>query len=288
LQRAAAEPSGSCHWRVGNLTVADIGHEFVSGNPPALRGRVRKLLPLNGKEGIVTSGSVAMVTGASRGIGRATAIRLASDFAAVVITARTQEELQKTATAVRSAGAQPLLYVLDLCDSASAEILVQGTLEHFGRIDALLNIAGAVPRVDLFHMTDTQWDEGFALQFHGARRLTIRAWDVLKKCKGSVVMLSRTVALAPGFAAASAATDAAVIALAKAFAEKGIQDGVQVNSVAPGAILRRRQVLEKGAISRYGTPKEVAGLMAYLVSREARWLTGASIRMDGGEIKGIQ
>jgi len=165
---------------------------------------------------------------------------------------------------------------------------VQGTLEHFGRIDALLNIAGAVPRVDLFHMTDTQWDEGFALQFHGARRLTIRAWDVLKKCKGSVVMLSRTAALAPGFAAASAATDAAVIALAKAFAEKGIQDGVQVNSVASGAILRRPQVLEKGAISRYGTPEEIAGLMAYLVSREARWLTGASIRMDGGEIKGIQ
>jgi 3-oxoacyl-[acyl-carrier protein] reductase len=270
--------------------VADIGHEFVSSNPPTLRGRVRKILPLNGKEGIVTSGSVAMVTGASRGIGRATAIRLASDFAAVVITARTQEELQKTATAVRSAGAQPLLYVLDLCDSASAEILVQGTLEHFGRIDALLNIASSVPGVDLFHMTDTHWDEGFALQFHGARRLTMRAWNVLKKCKGSVVMLSRTATLAPGFAAASAATDAAVIALAKAFAEKGIQDGVQVNSVASGAILmgRRRQVLEKGSIARYGTPEEIAGLMAYLVSRGARWLTGASIRMDGGEIKGIQ
>lgn len=263
--------------------MTDIRLEFVSGNPPARLGRVRKLLPSNGSEGILAFGPVAMVTGASRGIGRATAIRLASDFAAVVITARTQEELQKTATAVRSAGAQPLLYVLDLCDSASAEILVQGTLEHFGRIDALLNIAGAVPGVDLFHLTDTQWDEGFALQFHGARRLTMRAWDVLKNCKGSVVMLSRT---APGFAAASATT-AAVIALAKAFAEKGIQDGVQVNSVAPGPILRP-QVLEKGALARYGTPEGVAGLMAYLVSREARWLTGASIRMDGGEIKGIQ
>lgn len=94
----------------------------------------------------------------------------------------------------------------------------------------------------------------------------MRAWDVLKKCKGAVVMLSRTVALAPGFAAASAATDAVAIALAKAFAEKGIQDEVQVNSMATGAILtgRRRQVLEKGTIARYGTPDEIARLMAYL------------------------
>jgi hypothetical protein len=99
--------------------------EFVSNNLPAPRSLNRRLLPVNGREGTLTLGGVAVVTGACRGIGRATAIRLASDFAAVVITARTQEELQKTAIAVRSAGAQPLVYVLDLCDPVSAEILVQ-------------------------------------------------------------------------------------------------------------------------------------------------------------------
>jgi 3-oxoacyl-[acyl-carrier protein] reductase len=253
--------------------VAEIRHEFVGCNSPAPCGWIRNLPPVNGREGIMTSGPVAVVTGASRGIGRAAAIRLASDFAAVVLSARTQDELQKTANAVRSAGAQPLVYALDLRDSASAEILVEGTLEHFGRIDALLNLAGALPGGGLFRMKDAQWQEGFALQFHGARRLTIRAWDVLKTCKGSVVLLSGTGALAPGprFAAA-AASSAAVIALAKAFAEQGIQDGVRVNSVGPGATLsgRRRKVPKAHGI---------AGLLAYLVSREARWLTGASIQV---------
>jgi 3-oxoacyl-[acyl-carrier protein] reductase len=107
----------------------------------------------------MNSKSVAIVTGASQGIGRATALRLASDFAAVVLTARNQDELQKTAAAVRSAGAQPLVHALDLRDPTSAEILVKGTLDHFGRIDALLNIAGAVPQIDLLQMTDSQWED---------------------------------------------------------------------------------------------------------------------------------
>jgi 3-oxoacyl-[acyl-carrier protein] reductase len=253
--------------------------------------------------------SVAIVTGASQGIGRATAIRLARDFEAVVLTARQEGELKETAAAVQSAGAEPLIFALDLREPRSVEILVQGTLDRFGRIDALVNIAGAVPQIDLFEMTDAQWDDGMALKLHGARRLTIRAWEALKAAKGAVVLISGSAALdpKPGFAAV-ATINAAIIALAKAFAEQGIKDGVQVNSVAPGAVMtdRRRSFLdqwapghgmsveeatrqfpEKAGISRYGKPEEIAGLMAYLVSKEARWLTGASVRMDGGEIKGI-
>jgi 3-oxoacyl-[acyl-carrier protein] reductase len=253
--------------------------------------------------------SVAIVTGASQGIGRATAIRLARDFGAVVLAARHEDELGKTADAVKSAGAEPLVYALDLREPQSAEILVQGTLDGFGRIDALVNIAGAVPQIDLFEMTDAQWEDGMALKLHGARRLTMRAWGALKASSGAVVMTSGSAALdpKPGFAAV-ATINAAIIALAKAFAEQGIKDGVQVNSVVPGAVMtgRRRSFMEhwapdhgmkvedamkqfpeKAGIARYGEPEEIAGLMAYLVSNEARWLTGASIRMDGGEIKGI-
>src|SRR5580658_10278269 len=100
--------------------------------------------------------SVAIVTGASQGIGRATAIRLARDFDAVVLAARQEDELEKTAETVRSAGAEPLTYALDLRDARSVETLVQGTLDRFGRIDALVNIAGAVPQIGLFEMTDAQ------------------------------------------------------------------------------------------------------------------------------------
>ncbi len=172
--------------------------------------------------------SVAIVTGASQGIGRATALRLARDFSAVVLAARNQDELQKVATAVCSAGAESLIHALDLREPQSAEIIVKGTLDRFGRIDALLNIAGAVPQIDLFEMSDAQWEDGLALKLHGARRLTIRAWDALKASNGSVVLISGSAALdpKPGFAAV-AAVNAAIIALAKASAEQGIKDGVQ-------------------------------------------------------------
>jgi 3-oxoacyl-[acyl-carrier protein] reductase len=202
-----------------------------------------------------------------------------------------------------------MVYALDLREPKSAEIIIKGTLERFGRIDALLNIAGAVPQIDLFEMTDAQWDDGMALKLHGVRRLTIRAWDALRASNGSVVLISGSAALdpKPGFAAV-AATNAAIIALAKAFAEQGIRDGVQVNSVVPGAVMtgRRQSFFEKWApahnltveeaikkfpeeagISRFGTSEEIAGLLSYLVSPEAKWMTGASVRMDGGEIKGI-
>src|SRR5882724_7678322 len=257
----------------------------------------------------MTTKSVAIITGASQGIGRATALRLARDFTVVVLVARSKDKLEETAADIRSAGAEAMIYDLDLREPQSAETIVKGTLERFGRIDALLNIAGAVPQIDLFEMTDAQWEDGMALKLHGARRLTMRAWDALKASNGAVVVISGSAALdpKPGFAAV-ATINAAIIALAKAFAEQGIKDGVQVNSVVPGAVMtgRRRSFLdrwapehgmsveeemkqlpEKAGIARYGEPEEIAGLMAYLVSKEARWLTGASVRMDGGEIKGI-
>src|SRR5579862_4372006 len=103
--------------------------------------------------------SVAIVTGASQGIGRATALRLARDFSAVVLVARSSDKLEGTAADARSAGAQAMVYALDLREPQAAETVVKGTLESFGRIDALVNIAGAVPQIDLFEMTDAQWED---------------------------------------------------------------------------------------------------------------------------------
>jgi 3-oxoacyl-[acyl-carrier protein] reductase len=186
---------------------------------------------------------------------------------------------------------------------------VDKPLEKFGRIDALVNIAGAVPQIDLLEMTDAQWDDGMALKLHGARRVTVHAWEALKKSKGSVVFTSGNSALAPKSAfAAVAVTNAAIVALAKAFAERGIKDGVQVNSVLPGPVFtnRRKTYMEKYAplhhmtveealekfpaeagITRYGQPEDIANLMAFLVSPEGKWMTGSAVRMDGGEIKAV-
>ena len=253
--------------------------------------------------------SVAIVTGASSGIGRATAIRLARDFGAVVIAARSAEKLDEVGREIKTAGAEPLVLDLDLIEATAAEALVGRTLERFGRIDALVNVAGAVAGLDLFEMTDAQWDAGMSLKFHGARRLTIRAWDALKRAKGSVVFMSGNAAENPKpGAAAVGAINAAIEALAKAFAERGIADGVQVNSISPGAIMtgRRLSMIEKAAssrnislddakrlvlnqagIARFGEAGEIAELIAFAVSPRARWMTGTVLRMDGGEVKSV-
>jgi 3-oxoacyl-[acyl-carrier protein] reductase len=257
----------------------------------------------------MTTPSVAIVTGASHGIGRATALRLARDFAAVVLVARDQRGLDDTASAVRCAGAEAETHAVDLHDPQATTMIVDETLAQHGRIDAVLNIAGAVPQINVFAMTDAQWDDGMAVKFHAARRLTMQAWDALKASRGSVVFMSGGAALVPTPASAAvAAINAAITALAKAFAEQGIADGVQVNSVLPGAVMteRRRAFFEQWApahqmnvdaaiaafparvgTARLGTPEEIADLMAYLVSPGAKWMTGTAVRIDGGEVKSV-
>jgi 3-oxoacyl-[acyl-carrier protein] reductase len=211
------------------------------------------------KDDMTAKKFVAVVTGASQGIGRATALRLARDFSVVVLVARDKDKLEQTAADIRTAGAEAMIYALDLRQPQSAETVIKGTLERFSRIDALLNIAGAVPQIDLFEMTDAQWDDGMALKFHGARRLTMRAWDVLKASGGSVVLMSGSAAFDPKpGSAAVAAINAAINALAKAFAEQGIKDGVQVNSISPGAVMtgRRLSFFEKWAPAHNLTVEE--------------------------------
>jgi 3-oxoacyl-[acyl-carrier protein] reductase len=257
----------------------------------------------------IMNNKIAIVTGASQGIGRATAIRLAKDFTGLVLVARNGDGLKETAETIESAGVKTLAIEIDLRDRQAPSTVVDKTLTVFGQIDALLNIAGAVPQIDLFDMTDDQWNDGAELKLHGARRFAIHAWDALKKSRGSVVFISGNSAEEPkpGFAAV-ATINAAIVALAKAFAYKGLTDGVQVNSVLPGPVMSNRRkgflehwsklnnitleqaskkFLEEAHIERYGAPEEIADLMAFLVSPGAKWLTGAAIRMDGGEIKGI-
>lgn len=253
--------------------------------------------------------SVAIVTGASQGIGRATALRLAKDFSGLVLAARNGEALNEVAASIKKTGVAAVPVALDLREPAAAKTLIDTTVKQFGRVDALVNIAGAVPQIDILEMTDAQWDDGLALKLHGARRITVHAWNALKESKGSVVFTSGNSAQSPKSAyAAVAAINAAIVALARAFAERGIKDGVQVNSVLPGPVLtnRRKTYMEKYApahnmtfeeamqkfpteagISRYGQPEEIADLIAFLVSPQARWMTGSAVRMDGGEIKGV-
>lgn len=210
---------------------------------------------------------------------------------------------------VGASGAEPFAVDLDLMSPAAAETLVGRTMAKFGRIDALLNIAGAVPGLDLFQMQDEQWNAGMELKLHGARRLTLHAWEALKATKGAVVLMAGNAAEVPtASAAAVGVINAAIVALAKAFADRGLEDGIQVNSVSPGPVMTGRRLamiekwaathevsvdeakqalLTKAGIGRYGEPQDIAELMAFTVSRAARWMTGTQLRIDGGEVKAI-
>ena len=194
---------------------------------------------------------------------------------------------------------------MDLLQHDAADYIVSKTIDKFGDIHAVVNIAGGVPQLDPFTMTDSQWNDGFGLKLHGARRLTVKAWESLKKTHGSVIFMSGNSAMTPkiGFAAV-ATVNAAIVAFSKAMADQGIQ----VNTVLPGAVLTDRrysylkrwaelhstapeQALDsfpsKAGISRFGKAEEIANLIGFLLSPDAQWMTGSAILMDGGEIKSI-
>ncbi|WDF70893.1 SDR family oxidoreductase [Novosphingobium sp. KACC 22771] len=250
---------------------------------------------------------VALVTGASRDIGRATAIRLAHDFSTVAIVARSAEGLAGTADAIRAAGAQPFALPIDLRQSGAAGQAVLDTVSALGRLDAVAAIAGDVSQKGLFELNDQDWHDSLMLKFHAMRRLMIAAWPHLRQSGGAVVITSGTTAFAPkaDFAAVGA-INAMILSVARCFAEVGQADGVRVNTVSPGPVMtdRRRAMLARYAlshglteqealdhftrnngISRFGRPEELAEVFAWLVSPAASWICGSNIRIDGGEVK---
>jgi 3-oxoacyl-[acyl-carrier protein] reductase len=251
-------------------------------------------------------GKVALVTGASRGIGKAIALELAATGCDLILTARDRDALAATAEAVQACGRKAEIHAADLSATGEPERLAGFARERFGRLDILVNNAGAARRGDFFKLADAEWEQGFGLKFFAHMRLARAAWPLLTASSGSVVAIGGIGARAPvADYMVGASVIGALHVFMKALAEIGKRDGVQVNMVNPGSvdtdrfrhrlgiIMRKTGLGEAEAIehhrkeldiTRFGKPEDIAGLVAFIVSPRGRWLHGAAVDMDGGQV----
>jgi 3-oxoacyl-[acyl-carrier protein] reductase len=251
-------------------------------------------------------GKVALVTGASRGIGKGIALELAAAGCDLMLTGRDADALARVADEIAALGRKAAVHVADLTAGDEPTGLAQAVTRDFGRLDILVNNAGAVKRGSFFDLTEKDWSDGFGLKFFAHVRLCRLAWPELKAAGGSVVFISGIGARAPvADYMIGASVIGAGIAFMKALADLGKRDGVQVNAVNPGsvdtdrfrlrlAIIMQRTGLDEAAaierhrqeldITRFGMPDDVAALVRFIVSPPGRWLHGSAIDADGGQV----
>jgi len=251
-----------------------------------------------------TGKKVAIVTGASRGIGAAIAQKLASDGYGVVGVARSDALLRSVIDSLPTAS---LTVALDLRAEGAGREVVAATRSAFGRVDLLVNNAGATPRGDFLSFKDADWQDGFALKLFGAVALSRECWPALVDTQGAIINIAGI-----GGRTGSAdftiggAVNAALLNLTKALADRGIEDGVRVNAVNPSSITTERtyrrlqsiaaseglslddaaERMAKGlGVARLGSPAEVAEVVSFLASESATYMQGAIVDVDGGRTR---
>jgi 3-oxoacyl-[acyl-carrier protein] reductase len=256
------------------------------------------------------SGKAALVTGASRGIGAAIAAELAREGVHVCLVARDHDRLAEVAASMTNNGrVRTATHAADLREPAAAGAAVDAVIQAFGRLDILVNNAGATKRADFFDLTEDDWQDGFALKFHGYVRMARAAWPFLRGNRGCIINI-----VGVGSRAGSAeftiggAVNVALLNFTKAMADIGIQQGVRVNAINPGLIetdrfrrniervMRDRNVDRDGALkvllashgtTRVGRPEEIGHLTAFLASDKADFIQGCVVDIDGGATRSL-
>lgn len=240
------------------------------------------------------TGRVALVTGASRGIGRAIAVRLAACGASIAGVARTLEGLEGTLQAIRAAGGIAEGFAADVASSADVQRVVDEVEAKFQRIDVLVNNAGVTRDGLVLRMEDKAWDEVLDTNLKGTFLFSRTVGAIMMRARfGRIINISSVSGLMgnPGQANYSA-SKAGVIGFSKTVARELASRGITVNVVAPGFITTdmtnvlpdkvKTEVKERIPVRRLGTPEDIADLVCYLAGPAAGYITGQVIAVDGG------
>ncbi len=241
-------------------------------------------------------GKTAIVTGASGGIGRAVAVRLAADGADVACFGQNAERLQETADAVAAHGRRVSIHQVDSKEPDAIQTSVAAVEQAWGRIDILVNNAGVTKDGLLIRMSAADWDEVMAVNLRSTFLFTkAAARPMMKQRSGAIVNVSSIIGLIgnPG-QANYAASKAGIIAFTKSIAKELASRGVRANAIAPGFITTRmteklnddlqKKMLEQIPLARYGTPEDVAATASFLASDDAAYITGQVIQVCGGMV----
>ena len=255
------------------------------------------------------SNKVVVVTGGSRGIGRAIAQSFAREGAQTVLAASSQANLDAAAATIGNSGPKPLTLAGDLKTLQACEALHAFVQEKLGRCDVLVNNAGATRGGNFLDMPDAAFHDGFALKYFACVRLCKLFWPMLKAAEGNVVNIIGGAARTPDpLFLIGGSVNSAMANFSKGLSGLGKKDGVNVNVIHPGLTETdrvttlfqqraqasgvtpeqiRKQSMEKDGLRRIGQPEDVAELALFLASERARHIQGAAIGVDGGQTTGL-
>jgi 3-oxoacyl-[acyl-carrier protein] reductase len=239
---------------------------------------------------------VALVTGASRGLGKAIALALAAEGAAIAAVARSEEALKETVGAIRAAGGTAEPYAVDVADEAAVTAVVDKIADRFQHVDILVNNAGVTRDGLLMRMKSEDWDAVINTNLKGAFNLTKPVGRLMVKQRaGRIINISSVIGLMGNAGQANyAASKAGLIGFSKSVAREFASRNITCNVVCPGFIETdmtkdlgedlRKKLLEKIPLARLGQPEDVAGTVVFLSSPAASYITGQILTVDGGMV----
>lgn len=245
------------------------------------------------------TGKVAIVTGASSGIGRASALALAVQGAKVVVAARRLDRLQALVAEIKSHGKDALAVQMDVTKKADIDNAVASAVKAFGRLDILLNNAGVAEFIPFLELTEAQWDKTIDTNLKGYFLVAQAAAREMAKNKwGRIIMISSIASAGVGVGfpqiAHYCASKGGVIGLTEAMADELAPMGILVNAIGPGVIesemtegmlkdpKQAEALLARAPLKRAGKAEEIAAAVVYFASEEASYTTGATLYVDGG------